>query len=158
MCSMSTYFLLKTPDLSEDAGVAVSLPALLKGWFLAVAVVTALWGLALFATDDGASELVWAWPGDLLSSRLIASMLLTIAATAVYGVLYPRTATMALAVIATYGIAGALANVWQDFLDKPVKEGYVVVLGVMGVVSLVTLFVRTVQSPRDAEPQPSAAD
>jgi hypothetical protein len=49
-----------------------------------VAAVTALWGLALFVTDSGPSGSIWVWPGDLLTSRLIAVMLLTIAVGAVY--------------------------------------------------------------------------
>jgi hypothetical protein len=49
-----------------------------------VAAVTALWGLALFVTDSGPSGSIWVWPDDLLTSRLIAVMLLTIAVGAVY--------------------------------------------------------------------------
>ena len=91
MVSATTYFLFRTPYAGEDPGPQRDVPSLLKGWLVAVAVVAALWGMALFVTDDGSSELVWAWPGDLLSSRLIGVMLVTVASCAVYSVVYPRT-------------------------------------------------------------------
>jgi hypothetical protein len=128
-------------------------PSLLKGWLIAVGVVTALWGLALFVTDDGSSELVWAWPGDLLSSRLLGVMLHTVASCAIYSIVYPRTLDVTLAVCATYGTFGALANIANDLYSRPVKESYVVVLGVIGVVSVLLLLAR----PRATAETPTAA-
>jgi len=143
MCGASLYFLLDPPSVGfEGPTTAGAAQGLINVWFVAVAVVTVLWGMALFLTDDGFSNEVWVWPGDLLSSRLIGAMLLTLAATAIYAIARPSTTTMALSVIATYGLAGALANIWQDFLDKPVKDDYVMVLGAVGLVSLSLLLWR----------------
>ena len=50
---------------------------IVKGWLWGTAVLTAIWGLALFLTDAGPATLIWVWPGDLLTSRLIAVMLWT---------------------------------------------------------------------------------
>jgi hypothetical protein len=136
MCGAVLYFLLNMPSLgftgTPDAGES---QAIFKAWFLTVAVVTLLWGVALFVTDDGFSKDIWAWPGDLLSSRLIAVMLLTLATAVLFAVFRPSATTMALGIAATYGLAGALANIWQDFLGKPMQYDYVAVLGVIGVVS-----------------------
>ena len=82
----------------------------LSGAIAAIASVTLAWGLALFVTDDGFSKDVWVWPGDPLASRLIAVMLFTAASASVYAIVRPATARMTLAVIATYGMAGALAS------------------------------------------------
>ena len=140
MSLAALYFLLVHPEMSlpEDASPATQ-PPYLRVWLVAVAALMVAWGLALFVTDDGGAKGVWVWPGDPLASRLIGAMLLTVASTAAYALVRPATTSMALAVIGTYGIAGAVANVWQDFLDKPVKEGYVVVLGAIGVVSSLVL-------------------
>lgn len=147
MSLATLYFLFVQPELSppEDASPATQ-PPYLRAWLGAVAAVTVAWGLALFATDDGGQKDIWVWPGDPLASRLIGAMLLTIAASCVYALLRPGATFMALAVVATYGIAGAAANYWQEFLNKPVKEGYVVVLGVMGAVSLIVLLTDTHQN------------
>ena len=154
MCGASLYFLLDPPSVGlEDATTAGTAQGLFNVWFAAVAGVTILWGMALFLTDDGFSNEVWAWPEDLLSSRLIGAMLLTMAVIALYAIVRPSTTTMALSVIATYGLAGALANVWQDFIDKPVKNDYVIVLGAMGLISLTLLLWRLVAT-REKMPAP----
>jgi hypothetical protein len=154
MSVASLYFLLGGAILLPDErpGGSSRSNVIVNAWLGAVAAVMLAWGLALFATDDGGSADIWVWPGDPLASRLIGAMLLTVAATAAWAVVYPRASAMSLAVIATYGIAGALANQWQAWLDKPVKEGYVVVLGVIGAVSLVLLIATSLsnRAPKEA--------
>jgi hypothetical protein len=148
MCGVVSFFLLNTPSVGlASTPTASETHALSKVWFLAVAAVTVLWGLALFVTDEGFSSEIWAWPGDLLSSRLISVMLLTLATVALYAVLHPSTTAMALAVTATYGLLGALANIWQDFLGKPVKYEYVGVLAIIGVVSVMLLLRHLLERP-----------
>jgi hypothetical protein len=151
MSLAALYFLQVRPEMSlPDSASPATQPPYLRAWLGAVAAVMLAWGLALFVTDDGGAKDVWVWPGDALASRLIGVMLLTIAATAVYALVRPATTSMALGVIGTYGIAGAVANVWQGFLDKPVKEGYVVVLGAIGVISLVLLAMQVMFSQKQA--------
>jgi hypothetical protein len=154
MCSASVYFLAFQPGAPVPGPDRASPPPALAGaWLAAVGVVTLLWGLALFVTDNGFSREIWAWPGDLLSTRLIGVMLLTLAAVAFYALLRPAVVTMALAVISTYGVAGAFANIWQDFLDKPVKQDYVVALGVIGVGSLAFLSWRLASPAPAGQPE-----
>ena len=81
----------------------------------------ALWGLALFVTDDGPWGLIWVWPGDLLTSRLIAVMLLTIASGAVYALRYADVSRVMLGVIAVYGFGVMLANLWNILANLPVN-------------------------------------
>ncbi len=139
MCSATMYFLVNTPVIGQRPTATADQQAPIRIWLVAVATITLLWGFALFVTDDGFSKDIWAWPGDLLSSRLIAVMLLTLASAAIFAIVYPSTSRMALSVIAVYGLAGSLANIWQDFLDKPVNHDYVGVLGLIGVVSCLLL-------------------
>ncbi len=124
------------PDSAPDLAPAPS-PA--RGWLALTALVTGLWGLALFAADNGPSALVWAWPGDLLSSRLIGVMLLAIAAGSAWGLRRAGTARLMLAVLLTYGIGLVLAGLWSLLPGKPVPLGYVVVFGVFGVGSAALL-------------------
>ena len=109
--------------------------ALVGSWLGLVAAVCALWGLALFVTDNGPSALIWVWPGDLLTSRLIAVMLLTIAVGAVYALRYADVSKVMLGVIAVYGFGVMLANIWNILANMPVSLSYVVAFGVMFLVS-----------------------
>ena len=110
-----------------------------RGWLTFVAVICGLWGLALFATDQGPIRLIWVWPGDLLSSRLIGVMLLTISAGAWYSRTYADPARLMLAMILTYGLGLSLASLWNIMAGKPVPLGYLLVFGLMAIVSAVLL-------------------
>jgi hypothetical protein len=138
-------YLVATPTIErgETRSESPSMSSFVGGWFLVVALLAGLWGSALFVADDGFSPRIWVWPGDALTSRLIGVMLLTIAASAVWGFLHPGSASMVLVVVGVYGIGVALANVWSSFLDKPVKESYVLMFGLMGVISLALLVLKT---------------
>ena len=131
-------FLIRQPHILDDeaADLAPS-PPLLRGWLGLVTLVTGLWGLALFVTDSGPLDAVWVWPGDALSSRLIAVMLLTIAAGGLYGLRHADTARIVNTVAMLYGLGLAIASLWNALADKPVKLSYVIVFGVIFVGSLV---------------------
>lgn len=132
---LATLFYLRQQPAILPPAAPTPPPALVSNWLLAVAVVCGLWGLALFATDRGGSILIWVWPGDLLSSRLIGVMLLTIAAGAVYGRGEEEVARPVLALLTTYGVgvmAAALVNVW---INKPAPLAY---LGFFGALALVS--------------------
>ena len=96
-------------------------------------------GLALFVTDDGPWGLIWVWPGDLLTSRLIAVMLLTIASGAVYALRYADVSRVMLGVIAVYGFGVMLANLWNILANLPVNLSYVAAFGIMFFVSVTLL-------------------
>jgi hypothetical protein len=93
-------------------------------------VLTALWGLALFLTDNGGSALIWVWPGDLLTSRLIAVMLWTVAGTAVYSLRSQDALRVTLAVMVAYGIGVVVANVWHMAAFKPLYVAFFAILAV----------------------------
>lgn len=107
-----------------------------RGWLWGTAVFTALWGLALFLTDAGPSTLVWVWPGDLLSSRLIAVMLWTLAAAAVYSLRSTDALRVTLAVMITYGMGVVAANFWNPAALKPL---YTLSFALFAVGSLIIL-------------------
>jgi uncharacterized membrane protein len=48
-----------------------------RGWMLLAGLALAIWGAALFLTPTAPYPLVFNWPQDELSSRLIAAMLMT---------------------------------------------------------------------------------
>jgi hypothetical protein len=134
------YFLARPPQapLNEPG----SLPGQqTRAWLMAVAAVTTLWGLALFATDDGFWDKIWVWPGDTLTSRLIGVMVLTIAAGSLWSLRSRAAATTMLAMNAAYGLGVCAANLWSSTQDKPVQESYVIVFGVIGLGSLLLLAV-----------------
>jgi hypothetical protein len=79
--------------------------------------------------------LIWAWPGDLLTSRLIAVMLLTIAVGALYSLRQADASRVMLGVIAVYGFGVTLANLWNALAGKPINLLYVAAFGAMFLVS-----------------------
>jgi len=128
-CLAGWYTLYPSTILADDTRQASGQATRL--WLGAVGVLTALWGLALFLSDDGGVDLIWVWGGDLLSSQLIGVMLLTIAAGVGYGVRYVDTARLMLLVTAVYGLGLCVASLWNALDDKPIKESYAVVFGVI---------------------------
>jgi hypothetical protein len=83
--------------------------------------------------------LIWVWPGDLLTSRLIAVMLLTIALGAVYALRYVDVSRVMLGVIAVYGFGVMLANLWNIFANLPLNLSYVAAFGIMFLASATLL-------------------
>ncbi len=117
------------PDDARDTAPAIFGVRL---WVGALALVLAVWGMALFVTDAGPLKLIWVWPGDLLSSRLIGVMLLAIATGAVFSMRYADTARLFSSVALTYGVFVALANLWSVFVGKPIQFSYLIVFGLIG--------------------------
>jgi hypothetical protein len=103
--------------------------------------------LALFVTDSGPTALIWTWPGDLLSSRLIGVMLLTICVGALYAFRTADTSRMMLVMILVYSLGLTLAALWNIFFGLPIKPLYTAVFGVICVVTTV-LFVTDKQPDR----------
>jgi len=141
--TLAALWLLVVPStaLRRQDGEAVRAPssALARVVLVGTSVVTLPWALALSIADDGPTRLIWAWPGDLLSSRLIAVMLLTIG---VLGIVSARTAHRALPVLAmnvTYGVGVVAAGGMNAWLGRPAPLGYMVAFGLAGLLSAVAL-------------------
>jgi hypothetical protein len=134
------WYLFEQPVIVPNEPADSLAPTALVGrWLSLVAAVTALWGLALFVTDSGPSSIIWVWPGDLLTSRLIAVMLLTIAVGAAYALRYVDASKVMLGVIAVYGFGVMVANLWNILANKPVIPSYVAAFGIMFLVSATLL-------------------
>jgi len=146
MVVATTWYLLRQPKIFMDEAKDLERPSPgVRAWMAIVAIITALWGLALVVTDSGPSTLIWAWPGDLLTSRLIGVMLLTIAAGSLYSLPTRGTARPMLAMMLTYGLGLSLASVTFALLGKPLKLSYLIVFGIIFLVS--SLFLLLDRSP-----------
>ena len=91
-----------------------------------------LWGLALFVTPQGPLALLWLWPQDALTSRLIGAMLLTLALIAGEAQARADLGRLAALVFAVYGAAVALACVLHAVAGRPLPLAYLVALGLAG--------------------------
>jgi hypothetical protein len=135
LTTASLWYLVCQPELvAEEGRDQVQSGTAARLALGAVVALTAPWGAALFVTDDGGWDLVWAWPGDALSSRLIGVMLLTIAAGGAFA--WPRADTARLALVTTglYAVGVVAASAWAAVDDVPVKRGY---LGAFAAVAVV---------------------
>jgi hypothetical protein len=94
-----------------------------------------VWWLARFVTDHGVSPLIWAWPGDLLTSRLIAVMLLTIVAGAIISRARADLARVTLLTTIVYGLGLGVASLWGLVLGQPLRPVYAIVFVSIGAVS-----------------------
>jgi hypothetical protein len=140
------YFLVRQPVILRDEGLdSMASAAAVRAWLGLLAVMTGVWGLALFASDSGPLPMIWVWPGDVLTSRLIGSMLVTIAAGAAYSLRWADAARMMLYVSALYGLGLAGASAWNLLLDKPAPISYGFAFGAVCVVSASLLAVRPVR-------------
>jgi len=153
MTVLAVLFLVRQPHLGSVSPVRrVPASPATKVWLLVLAVIMAAWGVALFVTDNGPANSIWVWPGDLLSSRLIAVMLLTITVGAAYGSSEANTSRVMLGVAAVYGAGVALANLWSMLETKPIKAPYLIAFSITLLVSTTLLLVdrpsrQLVQSP-----------
>jgi hypothetical protein len=139
MAATLWYLWRQPPTMSDDSLDSQPSSAPVKGWLAVVAALTALWGLALFLADSGPSDLIWVWPGDLLTSRLIGVMLLTIAAGSVFSLRFADASWMMLWLSLTYGLGLTLASLWGAPAGGPIKASYAVVFGAVFVGSAVVL-------------------
>jgi hypothetical protein len=134
-----------SPALRHRGGTSIleSAPLLARVVLITTSTVALPWALALFVSDDGPTRLIWAWPGDLLSSRLIAVMLLTIGIVGTVALRRAESARLVLVMNLTYGvgiIAAGLMNVW---LGRPPPLGYMTAFGLIGLLSAAALALRT---------------
>lgn len=100
-----------------------------------IALVAGLWGLALFAWPDGPSPLIWPWAADALTSRLIASMFLTVSAAFVCAADTPSRRS-ALWIAAVYGVGVAGCTGIALALGRPAPMLYLLGWGLIGAVAL----------------------
>lgn len=129
------WFLLRPVGVAVDRRQSTAASSLAESWLLTVGLLTGGWGLALFVTAAGPSALIWVWPQDLLASRLIAVMLLTIAGAAFYSASDARLAQTTLLTITLYGIGVVAAGLWNLTAGKPVPVLYVAVFGLFALIS-----------------------
>ena len=142
MVSATLIYLWRQPRILPDANTVHPPQRIIQIWFGLVSLVTGLWGLALFITDSGSISWIWVWQGDLLSSRLIAVMLLTIATGSVYSVRHTDTTRPMLAMLITYGLGLTIASLWNALVNKPIPLAYVTVFTLITIISA-ALFLRT---------------
>jgi hypothetical protein len=142
-------YLYRQPGILPDdaAGDEPTRPAA-RAWLAGTAAASGLWGLALMITDQGPSPLIWVWPGDLLSSRLIGVMLLAIAAGALYSRRWADPARVMLAVLLVYGLGLAFASLWSAFTGQPVRPAYLAAFAIVGLGSAALLLF---DRPRQAQ-------
>ena len=126
--------------------------SVVQGWLGLVALCMGLWGLAIFVTHQGPSPLIWLWPQDLLASRLIGVMLLTLAAAALSSLRYATQARTTLATMVVYGVGGVAATLWNTLAGKPVPVAYVGALGLLALGALLLLVIGVARPPQSAIP------
>jgi hypothetical protein len=142
MIGATSYYLMRQPIIPSVADDPQPTRSLVRKALALVGGIALVWGIALFVTDDGGSPLIWAWPGDLLSSRLIAVMLLAVAAGCALSYRKAGPARAMLAATLTYGLGLTAAGLWSLTGGKAVPWGYVGVFGAIGLGSAALLAVQ----------------
>lgn len=105
-------------------------------WMSVAGTILGVWGLALFAMPTSPYPLIFNWPQDPLSSRLIAAMLFTIGVSFLLSRRdLPRT-RLSLVFAGAYGIGVVAACGMAALTAKPVPPLYAVGFALLAVVSL----------------------
>jgi hypothetical protein len=146
------WFLLRPAEPLVPARADRQPSPAIRRWLGIVGVLTSLWGAALFLTDSGPINGVWVWPGDLLTSRLIGVMLLTIGVGSFASRNSEELSRVMLAMMVTYGSGLALASLWNLLAGRPVRLAYVVVFGVIFLGSALLLIRRPATSGEQLRP------
>lgn len=136
MVVSTLWFLYRRPVIMTTSAQELAPPSrTIRFWLVLVAIVTGAWGTALFVSASGPVAPVWVWPGDLLTSRLIAVMLLTIAAICAASVRSASATQMTLVVIIVYGFGVVFAGLLNSAAGKPVPMLYVLGFAGIGILS-----------------------
>jgi hypothetical protein len=111
--------------VTQKEMVADHPPSVFSEWVLTkIGTIAGLWGAALYVWPDGPASSVWLWAKDPLTSRLIASMFMTIAIATLIGHGHARSAEIVLATTVVYA-SGICLGVAASFIaGKPVPLGY----------------------------------
>ncbi len=121
----------------EGAPIAPRLPV--QSWLLIAGIVLGVWGVALFAAPTTNYPLVFNWPKDPLSSRLIAAMLFTIAVAFLLSRNDTSRARLSLVFAGAYGVGVVGACLMNTAVGLPVPPLYSSGFAVIAVVSLFLL-------------------
>jgi hypothetical protein len=128
------------------------LSSILRPYLWIVAMVMGAWGLAMFVFPQGPQSQIWLWPNDPLTSRLIASMLLTLSAGAILALRTAEAAKMNLWLFVTYGVGVTAACLWNAASGKPVPLAYAVAFTILTLTSLLMLWISFREISPGAEP------
>ncbi len=114
MVIAATLALLRLPD-----GVR----GLTSGMLGLVGLLAGLWGLVLFIWPAGPWPLIWPWPQDPLTTRLIAAMFMTVAAACHFAE-SPGERRTAYILCFIYGVGISLVVTLALWLGKPASLAY----------------------------------
>ena len=154
MAIAAIWHLVRGTRLGNEFAEAIvePVPAMVHPWLWLVAVATGLWGLAMFVYPPGPWPQIWVWPQDALTSRLIATMLLTLCAGAILALQSAAQARMSLWMFTVYGV-GAAAACFTNLADgKPVPTTYAGAFCLLALISAALLAIDFAMSRRIAAP------
>ena len=121
-------------QLADTGGKPATAPV--DGFLVIVAIITGLWGVTLILMPAGPVPMIWTWPADALSSRLIGTMLLTLGVMCFSARRDADLSALALAVLALYGFGAVLAGLMNALAGNPLPMAYMVVLGSIACVAV----------------------
>ena len=82
---------------------------LVRSYLFLVMVIFGAWGLTLFISPSGRLPQIWVWPQDALTTRLIATMLLTIGTAGLLGRSNTEAVKMSACMFVVYGFGVMVA-------------------------------------------------
>ncbi len=106
----------------------------------AAGVILGLWGLALFIRPDAPWPMIFNWPQDPLTSRLIATMLITLS-VALFAARRDRALRLQVhALAASYGLGVSVAAQVNMVASRPFPVFYMLAFGAIWVLSVLMIF------------------
>jgi hypothetical protein len=154
----SSFALLALPRKVPETDLRLNS---LSSWTLRlIGGVAGFWAVALFLKPDGPWPLIWPWPSDPLTTRLIASMFLSISVGAIAARANHQLGRTVFWATMAYGVGVVIAGFAHVMTDEPTSVGYsvarlpksyMIVWGALGTTAAVALIGSWRSGLRDVE-------
>lgn len=110
--------------------------ALVRSYLSLVVVIFGAWGLTMFIFPSGRLPQIWVWPQDALTTRLIATMLLTIGAAGILGCANTEAVKMSACMFVAYGVGVMVACALNASMGRPIPFTYLVAFALLALTSV----------------------
>jgi hypothetical protein len=109
---------------------------LVRSYLFLVMVIFGAWGLTLFIFPSGRLPQIWVWPQDALTTRLIATMLLTIGTAGLLGRSNTEAVKMSACMFVVYGFGVMFACSANASMGRPIPFTYLVAFALLALTSV----------------------
>jgi hypothetical protein len=146
MAAASVWFIVSRTDPPFDDDSPGRVPStLIRSYLSLIVLIFGAWGLTLLIFPSGRLSQIWVWPQDALTTRLIATMLLTIGAAGMLARGDTESVKTSACMFVVYGVGVMVACALNASMGRPIPFTYLVAFALLALTSIPLL--RTARPP-----------